>query len=216
MDIIRPFLQLYNIYENSVKRECNNLFKISTFFPSAQGTKTDIEKGLKISCSSGLKRGVRRRQNSQNFKGNGGSTGQFANRLAMTRFLFVGTPLPGCPFIAAEKLPQSPTVTARCGEPGRGSDSPPGCHSLPRLRFAYPQNEGVEILPYKGFQKGIRIATSLRSSQQHGFSVLRKSHQVCVILNAVKNLRMEWVLSIDDCGKIFDLLSLAQDDTLFR
>ena len=24
-----------------------------------------------------------------------------------------------------------------CGKPGRGSDSPPDCHSLPRLRFAY-------------------------------------------------------------------------------
>ena len=26
-----------------------------------------------------------------------------------------------------------------CGQPGRGSDMPPACHSLPRLRFAYPQ-----------------------------------------------------------------------------
>ena len=31
----------------------------------------------------------------------------------------------------------------RCGEPGRGSDSPPGCHSLPRLRFAYPRQREV-------------------------------------------------------------------------
>ena len=33
-------------------------------------------------------------------------------------------------------------VPAACGRPGRGSDSPLGCHSLPRLRFAYPQREG--------------------------------------------------------------------------
>ena len=37
----------------------------------------------------------------------------------------------------------SPSVFAcgestACGRPGRGSDSPPDCHSLPRLRFAYP------------------------------------------------------------------------------
>ena len=35
-------------------------------------------------------------------------------------------------------------VPAACGRPGRGSASPPGCHSLPRLRFAYPQNEGAK------------------------------------------------------------------------
>ena len=34
-------------------------------------------------------------------------------------------------------------MTVRCGEPGRGSDSPPGCHSLPRLRFAYPLHRGA-------------------------------------------------------------------------
>ena len=33
-------------------------------------------------------------------------------------------------------------VPAACGRPGRGSDSPPGCHSLPRLRFAYPLHKG--------------------------------------------------------------------------
>ena len=45
--------------------------------------------------------------------------------------------------IATFSLPQSPTATARCGEPGRGSDSPPDCHSLPRLRFAYPLHKGA-------------------------------------------------------------------------
>ena len=32
-----------------------------------------------------------------------------------------------------------------------------------------------------------------------------KGYQVCVILNVVKNLRMEWVLSIDGSGKILRL-----------
>ena len=32
-----------------------------------------------------------------------------------------------------------------------------------------------------------------------------KGYQVCVILNVVKNLRMEWVLSMDDSGKILRL-----------
>ncbi len=43
------------------------------------------------------------------------------------------------------KVPAHPSVkksnrflTVCCGKPGRGSDSPLGCHSLPRLRFAYP------------------------------------------------------------------------------
>ena len=33
-------------------------------------------------------------------------------------------------------------MPARWGEPGRGSDSPLDCHSLPRLRFAYPLHKG--------------------------------------------------------------------------
>ncbi len=40
------------------------------------------------------------------------------------------------------KLPQSATLTTCCGKSGRSSDCPPGSHSLLRLRFAYPQNEG--------------------------------------------------------------------------
>ena len=40
-------------------------------------------------------------------------------------------------------IPQSALLTARCGEPGRGSDSPQDCHSLPRLRFAYPLHKGA-------------------------------------------------------------------------
>ena len=48
-------------------------------------------------------------------------------------------------------VPNSPSVTAsrapsRCGSVTRGSDSPPGCHSLPlarlRLRLAYPLHRG--------------------------------------------------------------------------
>jgi len=30
-----------------------------------------------------------------------------------------------------------------CGRSGRGSDSPPDCHSLPRLRFAYPKGRAT-------------------------------------------------------------------------
>ena len=49
--------------------------------------------------------------------------------------------------VADISVPNSPSVTAsrapsRCGSVTRGSDSPPGCHSLPlarlRLRLAYP------------------------------------------------------------------------------
>jgi len=38
-------------------------------------------------------------------------------------------------------LPKIGNMTARWSEPGRGSDSPLDCHSLPRLRFAYPCKE---------------------------------------------------------------------------
>ena len=34
-----------------------------------------------------------------------------------------------------------------CGQSGRGSDSPPDCHSLPRLRFAHPLHKGAFALP---------------------------------------------------------------------
>jgi len=39
-------------------------------------------------------------------------------------------------------LPQSASLTIACGQSGRGADSPPDCHSLPRLRFAYPRQRG--------------------------------------------------------------------------
>ena len=39
--------------------------------------------------------------------------------------------------------PQSASLTAACGRPGRGSASPPDWHSLPRLRFAYPSRGAV-------------------------------------------------------------------------
>ena len=35
-------------------------------------------------------------------------------------------------------------MTTACGRSGRSSDSPPGCHSLLRLRFAYPQRVSQE------------------------------------------------------------------------
>ena len=53
--------------------------------------------------------------------------------------------------VADISVPNSPSVTAsrapsRCGSVTRGSDSPPGCHSLPlarlRLRLAYPLHRG--------------------------------------------------------------------------
>ena len=53
--------------------------------------------------------------------------------------------------VADISVPNSPSVTAsrapsRCGSVTRGSDSPPGCHSLPlarlRLRLAYPLHGG--------------------------------------------------------------------------
>ena len=43
----------------------------------------------------------------------------------------------------ASSVTASPCQVA-CGQPGRGSDMPPACHSLPRLRFAYPQRESQE------------------------------------------------------------------------
>ena len=115
----------------------------------------------------------------------------------MTRFLFVGTLLPGCPLvdfgIVFGRVNAPPvtvcTVTARCGEPGRGSDSPPDCHSLPRLRFAYPHKCGGRDPSPTGVV----------------LSVDCKGYQVCVILNVVKNLRREWVLGIGGRGKILRL-----------
>ena len=41
--------------------------------------------------------------------------------------------------------PSQLTLTAACGRPGRSSDSPPGCHSLLRLRFAYPLRGGQDF-----------------------------------------------------------------------
>ena len=43
---------------------------------------------------------------------------------------------------SAFSLPQSASLTIACGQSGRGSDSPQDCHSLPRLRFAYPRQRG--------------------------------------------------------------------------
>ena len=41
-------------------------------------------------------------------------------------------------------IPHRPKLTpVACGRPGRGSDSPLDCHSLPRLRFAYPLHKGA-------------------------------------------------------------------------
>ena len=66
--------------------------------------------------------------------------------------------------VADISVPNSPSVTAsrapsRCGSVTRGSDSPPGCHSLPlarlRLRLAYPLHRG-------GFQvRNLRLALSI-------------------------------------------------------
>ena len=42
-----------------------------------------------------------------------------------------------CGFVFS--LPQSASLTARCGEPGRGSGCSLDSHSLPRLRFAFPR-----------------------------------------------------------------------------
>ena len=44
-------------------------------------------------------------------------------------------------------IPQSAPLPTACGRSGRGSDSPPDCHSLPRLRFAYPLHKGALALP---------------------------------------------------------------------
>ena len=43
-----------------------------------------------------------------------------------------------------------------CGRSGRGSDSPPDCHSLPRLRFAYPLHKGALPLPLGEVPEGRR------------------------------------------------------------
>ena len=51
--------------------------------------------------------------------------------------------LPGGVVLIAT-IPQSALrLTARCGEPGRGSGCPQDSHSLPRLRFAYPLHKGA-------------------------------------------------------------------------
>ena len=47
-------------------------------------------------------------------------------------------------------IPLSASLTTACGRSGRGSDSPPDCHSLPRLRFAYPLHKGAfGIVPFQ-------------------------------------------------------------------
>ena len=75
----------------------------------------------------------------------GESSGQFAVEVFPAEMIWIspgGTPrsfIIHYSFPSGEN-PSEPPVggPARCGEPGRGSDSPPDCHSLPRLRFAYP------------------------------------------------------------------------------
>ena len=52
--------------------------------------------------------------------------------------------------------PQSASLTVACGQPRRGSDSPPDCHSLPRLRFAYPSRGAFGYYPYKSQFNGQR------------------------------------------------------------
>ena len=47
-------------------------------------------------------------------------------------------------------IPQSPAPTVACGQPSRGSDSPPGCHSLPRLRSRLPFAQGGLIIGITG------------------------------------------------------------------
>ncbi len=62
------------------------------------------------------------------------------------------------------KCPHSSAILpARCGEPGRGSDSPPGCHSLPRLRFAYPL-QGRPFTVRNGQARSLQLAMT-------GFSI---------------------------------------------
>ena len=60
----------------------------------------------------------------------------------------VRPPREGWPYETANNLqpstPQSASLTATCGWPGRGSDSPLDCHSLPRLRFAYPSRGALK------------------------------------------------------------------------
>ena len=50
-------------------------------------------------------------------------------------------------------------LTIACGQSGRGSDSPPDCHSLPRRRFAYPrQREPSFLLRLRRFRYCLRQA----------------------------------------------------------
>ena len=53
--------------------------------------------------------------------------------------------LGGVDFVGRRTIPQSASLTIACGQSGRGSDSPQGCHSLPRLRFAYPLHKGAFV-----------------------------------------------------------------------
>ena len=48
------------------------------------------------------------------------------------------------------------TPPTACGRSRRGSDSPPDCHSLPRLRFAYPLHKGAMALPRLRFAYPLR------------------------------------------------------------
>ena len=54
-----------------------------------------------------------------------------------------------CPILRTTLPPTSRSLGhLACGRAGRGSDSPPDCHSLPRLRFAYPHRgrQGFDAL----------------------------------------------------------------------
>ena len=62
--------------------------------------------------------------------------------------------------VFAIPTPQSASLTAACGRPGRGSASPPDWHSLPRLRFAYPSRGAVICCSHDKHQ--FEVQTSYR------------------------------------------------------
>ncbi len=80
-------------------------------------------------------------------------------------------------------------LTIACGQSGRGSDSPPGCHSLPRLRFAYPrQGEPLEVSASPIFIKSCSMPRlrSLYGDALNIRGIIRCSQlRLCILATAV-------------------------------
>ena len=86
-----------------------------------------------------------------------------------------------------------------CGDSGRGSDSPPDCHSLPRHRYANPLHKGAfglcKLLPLQWERcrdcggegsRGFRVAGKFRRSYRaFALPILRNASKVKEVLSSV-------------------------------